>query len=121
MPRPAFVGVSAADGENSCGAPALSVVLEAIAPGGQAGTSSKIENHLGFPVRAQGEGVRHGTSERPVQQMSRNRRIAETPNLQLLVETEIVELGGDAALERVTWLDRRTGERAGHAIGHVVM
>jgi thioredoxin reductase (NADPH) len=49
------------------------------------------------------------------------RRIAETPNIQLLVETELVELHGDAALERVTWLDKRTGERASHAIGHVFM
>jgi thioredoxin reductase (NADPH) len=49
------------------------------------------------------------------------RRIAETANIELLVETEIVELHGDAALERVTWLDKRTGERASHAIGHVFM
>jgi thioredoxin reductase (NADPH) len=48
-------------------------------------------------------------------------RIAETPNIQLCVETEIAELRGDAALERVTWLDKRTGERASHAIGHVFM
>ncbi|HEX2685339.1 MAG TPA: FAD-dependent oxidoreductase [Kofleriaceae bacterium] len=49
------------------------------------------------------------------------RRIAETPNIELRVETEIVELHGDAALERVTWLDKRTGERACHAIGHVFL
>jgi thioredoxin reductase (NADPH) len=49
------------------------------------------------------------------------RRIAETPNIELRAETEIVELGGDTALERVTWLDKRTGERASHAIGHVFM
>ncbi|HEX3482212.1 MAG TPA: FAD-dependent oxidoreductase [Kofleriaceae bacterium] len=49
------------------------------------------------------------------------RRIAETPNIELLAETEIVELHGDAALERVTWLAKRTGERASRAIGHVFM
>jgi thioredoxin reductase (NADPH) len=49
------------------------------------------------------------------------RRIAETPNIELRVETELVELHGDTALERVTWLDKRTGERASRAIGHVFM
>jgi thioredoxin reductase (NADPH) len=49
------------------------------------------------------------------------RRITETPNIELLVETEIVELAGDTALERVTWLDKRTGERTTHPIGHVFL
>src|SRR5262249_15336305 len=49
------------------------------------------------------------------------RRIMETPNIQLRVETEIVELHGDGALERVTWLNKQTGDRATHAIGHVFM
>lgn len=33
------------------------VVLEALAPGGQAGTSSKIENYLGFPTGISGEAL----------------------------------------------------------------
>ena len=33
------------------------VVLEAEAPGGQAGTSSKIENYLGFPAGVSGQGL----------------------------------------------------------------
>jgi thioredoxin reductase (NADPH) len=49
------------------------------------------------------------------------RRIAETPNIELRVETELVELHGDTALERVIWLDKRTGEQASRAIGHVFM
>ena len=49
------------------------------------------------------------------------RRIADTPNIELLTETEIVELAGDTALERVTWLDKRTGERTTHPIGHVFL
>jgi len=49
------------------------------------------------------------------------RRIADTRNIELRVETEIVELDGDTALERVTWLDRRTGERTTQPIGHVFM
>ena len=35
----------------------LTVVLEALAPGGQAGTSSKIENYLGFPIGVSGGGL----------------------------------------------------------------
>ena len=33
------------------------VVLEALAPGGQAGTSSKIENYLGFPTGISGQAL----------------------------------------------------------------
>ena len=33
------------------------IVIEAIAPGGQAGTSSKIENYLGFPTGISGEAL----------------------------------------------------------------
>jgi len=33
------------------------VVIEGIAPGGQAGTSSKIENYLGFPTGISGQGL----------------------------------------------------------------
>ena len=33
------------------------VVLEALAPGGQAGTSSKIENYLGFPTGISGDAL----------------------------------------------------------------
>jgi thioredoxin reductase (NADPH) len=35
------------------------VVVEAIAPGGQAGTSSKIENYLGFPTGISGQRLAH--------------------------------------------------------------
>jgi thioredoxin reductase (NADPH) len=33
------------------------VVIEAVAPGGQAGTSSKIENYLGFPTGISGQAL----------------------------------------------------------------
>ncbi len=49
------------------------------------------------------------------------RRIEDTPTIELLVETEIVELDGGDELERVTWLDKRTGERVTRPIGHVFM
>ena len=49
------------------------------------------------------------------------RRIEDTPAIDLRVETEIVALDGGDALERVTCLDKRTGERATHAIRHVFM
>jgi thioredoxin reductase (NADPH) len=57
------------------------------------------------------------------QTMSRylSRRIEETPAIELETETEIVALDGANGLERVTWLDRRTGERSTHPIGHVFM
>jgi len=49
------------------------------------------------------------------------RRIEETPAIQLLAGTEIVALDGGDELERVTWVDRRSGEHASHPIGHVFM
>jgi thioredoxin reductase (NADPH) len=49
------------------------------------------------------------------------RRIEETPTIEVLVETEIVSLEGESDLERVTWLNKRTGERSTHDIGHVFM
>jgi thioredoxin reductase (NADPH) len=49
------------------------------------------------------------------------RRIEDTPAIKLLAETEVVALDGSTELERVTWVDKRTGERATRAIGHVFM
>jgi len=46
-------------------------------------------------------------------------RITENPGIELHFETEIVALAGDSHLERVTWLDRATGEESVHDIGHV--
>jgi thioredoxin reductase (NADPH) len=49
------------------------------------------------------------------------RRIEDTPKIELRVETEIVGLDGGDELERVTWLDKRGGERTTRPIGHVFM
>jgi thioredoxin reductase (NADPH) len=49
------------------------------------------------------------------------RRIEDTPNIDLRVETEIVGLDGTQELERVTCADKRTGERATRAVRHVFM
>lgn len=46
-------------------------------------------------------------------------RIAENPGIELHYNTEIVALEGGAELERVTWLDKGTGERSTHDIRHV--
>jgi len=46
-------------------------------------------------------------------------RIAENPAIELHCNTEITGLEGDAQLERVTWLDKSTGETSTHDIGHV--
>jgi len=63
--------------------------------------------------------VRRGLAET----MSRYliRRIEDTPNVQVLVQSELVALEGDAALERVTWVHKPTGERVTRPICHVFM
>jgi len=49
------------------------------------------------------------------------RRVEDTPKIELRVETEIVALDGGDSLERVTWQDKRTGERMTRPIRHVFM
>jgi thioredoxin reductase (NADPH) len=46
-------------------------------------------------------------------------RIAQNPAIELHYNTEIVALDGNTELEHVTWLDKGTGERSTHDIGHV--
>ena len=46
-------------------------------------------------------------------------RIAENPAIELHCQTEIVGLEGDSRLERVTWLDKATGETSHHDIRHL--
>jgi thioredoxin reductase (NADPH) len=46
-------------------------------------------------------------------------RIVENPGIELHHQTEIVAVGGDSHLERVTWLNRATGEESAHDIRHV--
>jgi len=46
-------------------------------------------------------------------------RITENPGIELHCKTEIVALDGDAQLERVTWLDKKTGETSTHDMRHV--
>jgi thioredoxin reductase (NADPH) len=46
-------------------------------------------------------------------------RIVENPGIELHFQTEIVALAGDSYLERVTWLNRATGEKSVHDIRHV--
>jgi thioredoxin reductase (NADPH) len=49
-------------------------------------------------------------------------RIEQTPNIQLLTETEIVALlGDDDRLQAVRWRNNRTGAVEEHPIGHVFM
>jgi thioredoxin reductase (NADPH) len=49
------------------------------------------------------------------------RRIEDTPNISLDVETEIVELAGGDELEHVTWVEKRTGRRSTKPVRHVFM
>lgn len=46
-------------------------------------------------------------------------RIAENPAIELHCSTEIVSLNGEARLERVDWIDKKTGETSSHEIRHV--
>jgi thioredoxin reductase (NADPH) len=46
-------------------------------------------------------------------------RIVENPGIELHFQTEIVALAGDSHLERVTWLNRATGQESAHDIRHV--
>jgi thioredoxin reductase (NADPH) len=46
-------------------------------------------------------------------------RITKHPVIELHLETELVALEGESHLERVTWLDRSSGERSTHDIRHV--
>ncbi len=63
--------------------------------------------------------VRRGLAET----MSRYliRRIEESPNVEVLVQSELVALEGDRELERVTWVHKSTGERTTRPICHVFM
>ncbi len=47
------------------------------------------------------------------------RRIEENPAIELHARTELAALEGDSHLERVDWVDRRTGNVSSHAIRHV--
>jgi thioredoxin reductase (NADPH) len=47
------------------------------------------------------------------------RRIEENPAIELHFKTEIVDLEGDAHLERVTWRSNATGETSSNEIRHV--
>jgi len=46
-------------------------------------------------------------------------RIDENPAIELQLQTEIAALAGDSHLERVTWLNRATGEQSTRTIRHV--
>jgi len=46
-------------------------------------------------------------------------RIAENPGIELHCNTEIESLDGDEQIERVTWIDKKSGKKSTHAIHHV--
>jgi thioredoxin reductase (NADPH) len=46
-------------------------------------------------------------------------RIAQNPAIELHFHTELVNLDGDTHLDRVTWIDKATGETSSHDIRHV--
>ena len=48
-----------------------------------------------------------------------SQRITEHPAIELHFETELLSLEGDSHLERVTWIDRSSGEKSTREIRHV--
>jgi thioredoxin reductase (NADPH) len=48
-------------------------------------------------------------------------RIAATPNIELMTQTEIVALEGEDKVERVRWRNRRTGAETEHALRNVFL
>jgi thioredoxin reductase (NADPH) len=49
-------------------------------------------------------------------------RIAATPNIELLTQTEVTRLdGGESGLEAVTWRNRRSGQDRTHALRHLFL
>src|SRR5207253_2096271 len=118
------------------------LVLESSGPGGQAGASSKIENYLGFPTgisghelagRAYAQAQKFGAEmliakdakglacDGLAKTMSRYliRRIEETPNIELHINTEVVALEGNDHLERVQWRNNQTGRTEPRNIAHL--
>src|SRR5439155_1462745 len=119
------------------------LVLESGSPGGQAGSSSRIENYLGFPTGisgldlpgrayAQAPVFRAETARRVhmlvradglADTMSRYlvRRIEDNPAIVLRTRAQIVALEGDGHLEQVRWREGRTGDVEARDIRHVFM
>jgi thioredoxin reductase (NADPH) len=46
-------------------------------------------------------------------------RITKHPSIELHLQTELLSLEGDSHLERVTWIDRSSGEKTSREIRHV--
>src|SRR4029079_18052686 len=73
------------------------VMLDRHAPGGQAGSSSRIENYLGFPAGVSGTDL----TRRAVTQ-------AQRLGAELLVPLEVTSVSIDAGYKRLTLSDGRT-------------
>jgi thioredoxin reductase (NADPH) len=77
------------------------IVLESIAPGGQAGTSSRIENYLGFPTGISGQALA-GRAQTQAQRFGARLAVARTvTGLDCTVQPYRLEVDGrDAVLAR---------------------
>ena len=85
--------------------------------GNSAGQAAVFLSSVGgrVTILVRGEGLAESMSRYLI------RRIEETPNIRLLTRTEIVALEGADALERVTYENRATGERATVHVRHVFL
>src|SRR5205823_2416355 len=108
------------------------IVLEHTAPGGQAGSSMRIENYLGFPTGITGSELADRAVRQAAVYLSHNsrkvfllircddlcksmssylaHRIMNTPNIEILRCTEVIRMNGDGHLSSVEILNKTTGE-----------
>ena len=78
------------------------IVVESIAPGGQAGTSSKIENYLGFPTGISGQALA-GRAQNQAQKFGARLAIARTATgLDCAAQPYRVEVDGKEAIRART-------------------
>jgi thioredoxin reductase (NADPH) len=80
-------------------------VIDGIEVGGQIGTTSRIENYLGFPVGVSGEDLTASMSQYLTD------RIARHPAITIMSRCAVREVDGDRRLERVTIEDLTTSTR----------
>jgi thioredoxin reductase len=105
------------------------LVIEKSAPGGQAGSSSRIENYLGFPMGISGQELAN-ISIAQAQKFGAQIMVAQSvvhidtsrqahPRIEIHYRTRIIRLSGAGHLEHVEWRDEALGETKSGPVRHV--